>query len=101
MSDEQVITLAPQKYEYTFEDFMSTEPYDRLYDFFGSPFVFQAEVEKVAKIVGIGISVGCALVNGKHTGFAAFWLVARLNTFCFDLEIRHFILTFAQILLKQ
>lgn len=49
MSDEQVITLAPQKYEYTFEDFMSTEPYDRLYDFFGSPFVFQAEVEKVAK----------------------------------------------------
>ena len=49
MSDEQVITLTPQKYEYTFEDFMSTEPYDRLYDFFGSPFVFQAEVEKVAK----------------------------------------------------
>jgi uncharacterized protein (DUF927 family) len=49
VSEEQVITLTPQKYEYTFEDFMSTEPYDRLYDFFGSPFVFQAEVEKVAK----------------------------------------------------
>lgn len=49
MSEEQVITLTPQKYEYTFEDFMTTEPYDRLYDFFGSPFVFQTEVEKVAK----------------------------------------------------
>ena len=49
MSDERAITLTPQNYEYTFEDFMSTEPYDRLYDFFGAPFVFQAEVEKVAK----------------------------------------------------
>ena len=49
MSDERTITLTPQNYEYTFEDFMSTEPYDRLYDFFGAPFVFQAEVEKVAK----------------------------------------------------
>ena len=49
MSDERAITLTPQNYEYTFEDFMSTEPYDRLYDLFGAPFVFQAEVEKVAK----------------------------------------------------
>ena len=49
MSDDRTITLTPQNYEYTFEDFMSTEPYDRLYDFFGAPFVFQAEVEKVAK----------------------------------------------------
>lgn len=49
MTDEQVITITPKQYDYTFEDFMSTEPYDRLYEFIGSPFLFQAEVAKVAK----------------------------------------------------
>lgn len=42
------ISLTPAKYEYTYEDFLSPEPYARLYDFFEAPFVFQAEVAKVA-----------------------------------------------------
>lgn len=46
MSEDTILT--PSKYDYTFEDFMTPTPYERLYDFFGSPFVFQAEVAKVA-----------------------------------------------------
>lgn len=46
MSEGTILT--PSKYDYTFEDFLTPVPYERLYDFFGSPFVFQSEVAKVA-----------------------------------------------------
>ena len=49
----------PKKYEYTFDDFMSVEPYQELYKYISMPFVFQTEVAKMA-------------VNASEVGFKGF-----------------------------
>lgn len=41
--------LALTKYDYSAEDFLGPEPYERLYQYISSPFTFQAEVAKVAQ----------------------------------------------------
>lgn len=49
----------PEKYEYTAEDFLTTTPYDKLYEFNASPFAFQTELLRVA-------------ARAKEVGFAGF-----------------------------
>lgn len=39
----------PEKYEYTFDDFLSSKPYEELYKYISMPFIFQTEKAKVAK----------------------------------------------------
>ena len=49
------ISLLPQKYEYTAEEFLTPEPYEKLYELFSSQFLFQSEsikLEENAKAVG-------------------------------------------------
>lgn len=43
------VQIEGKEYEYTFEDFTTPIPYERLYAHIGSPFLFQAEVAKVAE----------------------------------------------------
>lgn len=40
--------FVPQKYEYTYDDFLSTAPYEKLYEFITVPFVFKTEVAKMS-----------------------------------------------------
>ena len=49
----------PEKYEYMAEDFLTTTPYDKLYEFNASPFAFQTELLRVA-------------ARAKEVGFAGF-----------------------------
>ena len=51
--------VPPEKYEYTAEDFLTTTPYDNLYEFNASPFAFQTELLRVA-------------ARAKEVGFAGF-----------------------------
>lgn len=37
----------PEKYEYTYEDFLTPEPYEKLYELIDMPFVFQTETTKL------------------------------------------------------
>lgn len=53
--NEAEFSLLPQKYNYTAEDFLTPEPYEKLYELFPSQFLFQAAVlrmEENAKAVG-------------------------------------------------
>lgn len=43
------MALPPTKYEYTAEDFLTEEPYERLYNYISSPFMFQRETLKMAE----------------------------------------------------
>lgn len=38
----------PEKYEYSHDDFLTVEPYEKLYEFISVPFVFQTEVSKMS-----------------------------------------------------
>jgi len=50
LEDGCVIDVAPpEKYEYTLEDFMGTEPYDHLYEYHPVPFTFQIQMARMAK----------------------------------------------------
>lgn len=52
---EAEFSLLPQKYNYTVEAFLTPEPYEELYEFFSSQFLFQAaslRMEENAKAVG-------------------------------------------------
>lgn len=40
--------LTPDKYEYSKEDFLEDAPYEKLYSFFGIPFIMEREVIKMA-----------------------------------------------------
>ncbi len=42
-------SLPPEEYNYSFNDFLTPEPYQKLYEFYESPFVFQSEMQKMAK----------------------------------------------------
>ncbi len=49
------VLSAPKQYEYEYEDFFGAEPYEKLYELFGSPFVFETATERMdarAKEVG-------------------------------------------------
>ena len=53
--NEAEFSLLPQKYNYTVEDFLTPEPYEKLYELFPSQFLFQAaslRMEENAKAVG-------------------------------------------------
>lgn len=41
------IVFLPEKYEYTYEDFLTEAPYEKLYDLIASPFLFQTAVVKM------------------------------------------------------
>lgn len=41
------VVFLPEKYEYSYEDFLTEEPYEKLYDLHGSPFLFQTAVVKM------------------------------------------------------
>lgn len=41
------LVFLPEKYEYTYQDFLTEVPYERLYDLFASPFLFQTAVVKM------------------------------------------------------
>lgn len=43
------MALPPKKYEYTAEDFLTPAPYEQLYSYVASPFIFQAETLKMAE----------------------------------------------------
>lgn len=43
------MALPPEKYQYTAEDFLTEEPYAKLYDLIASPFLFQTETLKMAE----------------------------------------------------
>ena len=48
-------SLLPQKYNYSAADFLTPEPYEKLYELFSSQFLFQSEsikLEENAKAVG-------------------------------------------------
>lgn len=51
--------MLPEKYEYEYADFLGEAPYETLYSFFGSPFVMNQEVIKMAS-------------NAKDVGFKGF-----------------------------
>lgn len=53
------VMAPPKKYEYTLDDFFGSEPYDTLYKFICTPFVFQQEVAKMA-------------INASEVGFKGF-----------------------------
>ena len=53
------ILAPPKKYEYTLDDFFGAEPYDTLYKYICTPFVFQQEVAKMA-------------INAAEVGFKGF-----------------------------
>lgn len=42
------LVFLPQEYEYSFDDFLTEKPYERLYDLLGSPFVFQTALTKMS-----------------------------------------------------
>ena len=46
LSSPEIVFL-PEKYEYTFEDFLTEAPYEKLYDLHASPFLFQTAVVKM------------------------------------------------------
>lgn len=60
----EVIT-PPEKYEYTFDDFLSPRPYEELYKYISMPFVFQTEKAKVAK-------------NASEVGFKGFMSTLKI-----------------------
>ena len=41
------IVFLPEKYEYTYQDFLTEAPYEKLYDLHASPFLFQTAVVKM------------------------------------------------------
>lgn len=41
------LVFLPEKYEYSYDDFLTVVPYEKLYDLHGSPFLFQAAVLKM------------------------------------------------------
>ena len=43
----QELVFLPEKYEYSYDDFLTATPYERLYDLHGSPFLFQTAVLKM------------------------------------------------------
>ena len=43
------MALPPKKYEYTAEDFLTPAPYEQLYSYVASPFIFQTETLKMAE----------------------------------------------------
>ena len=43
------MALPPKKYEYTAEDFLTPAPYELLYSYVASPFIFQTETLKMAE----------------------------------------------------
>lgn len=46
---KEVATLmVPEKYEYEYADFLGEAPYEKLYSYFGAPFVMNQEVIKMA-----------------------------------------------------
>lgn len=47
-SNEAVSLMIPEKYEYEYDDFLGVEPYEKLYSYFGAPFVMNQEVIKMA-----------------------------------------------------
>ena len=51
--------MIPEKYEYEYADFLGEAPYERLYSYFGVPFVMNQEVIKMAS-------------NAKDVGFKGF-----------------------------
>lgn len=57
--NEEVHEILPQKYDYSYADFLGEAPYEKLYSFFGSPFVMNQEVIKMAS-------------NAKDVGFKGF-----------------------------
>lgn len=53
------VLAPPKKYEYTLDDFFGSAPYDKLYEYICSPFIFQQEVAKMA-------------INASEVGFKGF-----------------------------
>lgn len=41
------IVFLPEKYEYSYDDFLTSAPYEKLYDLYASPFLFQTAVVKM------------------------------------------------------
>ena len=51
--------MVPAEYQYTYDDFLDAGPYEKLYSFFGLPFVMERETIKMAD-------------NAKKVGFKNF-----------------------------